>query len=70
MKLLKTVHKLTFSALRVNFSLFLSLADETVKIFIGNLTATATETKLEALFAPYGEVVECDILKKYGFVVS
>lgn len=41
---------------------------DTVKLFVGNLTMTATETKLQALFEPYGEVVECDILKMFGFV--
>jgi len=61
------------SRIRVDFaggdhSKAYNTAADTVKLFVGNLNCTATEAKLEALFADYGEVVECDILKKFGFV--
>ncbi|XP_043931911.1 RNA-binding protein 4-like isoform X2 [Protopterus annectens] len=39
-----------------------------VKIFIGNLPRQATEQELRNLFEKYGKVVECDIIKNYGFV--
>lgn len=39
-----------------------------VKIFIGNLTCTATPQELRELFEKYGKVTECDIVKNYGFV--
>lgn len=40
----------------------------TVKIFIGNVAEDTTPDKLRPLFEKYGEVVECDVLKNYGFV--
>lgn len=39
-----------------------------VKIFIGNLSSTATAEELRVLFEKYGSVSECDIVKNYGFV--
>lgn len=39
-----------------------------VKVFIGNLTCTATPQELRELFEKYGKVTECDIVKNYGFV--
>lgn len=39
-----------------------------VKIFIGNLSSTATAEELRELFEKYGKVSECDIVKNYGFV--
>ncbi|XP_064407843.1 RNA-binding protein 4B isoform X2 [Latimeria chalumnae] len=39
-----------------------------VKIFIGNLPKQATETEIRELFEKYGKVLECDIIKNYGFV--
>lgn len=39
-----------------------------VKIFIGNLSSTATAEELRVLFEKYGNVSECDIVKNYGFV--
>lgn len=39
-----------------------------VKIFIGNLSSTATAEELRILFEKYGNVSECDIVKNYGFV--
>ena len=39
------------------------------KIFIGNLPDTCRKTELEEMFCKYGEIVECDIVKNFGFVV-
>ncbi|XP_057629914.1 RNA-binding protein 4-like [Chionomys nivalis] len=41
---------------------------ETVKLFIGNLPREATEQEIRSLFQQYGKVLECDIIKNYGFV--
>lgn len=41
----------------------------TFKIFIGNLADKATKADIQPLFEKYGKVVECDIVKNYGFVV-
>lgn len=42
----------------------------TVKIFIGNLPDRTKANDVRALFGKYGTVVECDIIRNYGFVVS
>uniref|UniRef100_A0A8C5SQT1 RNA binding motif protein 4B n=1 Tax=Laticauda laticaudata TaxID=8630 RepID=A0A8C5SQT1_LATLA len=39
-----------------------------VKLFIGNLPREATEQEIRSLFEQYGRVLECDIVKNYGFV--
>ncbi|XP_035170132.1 RNA-binding protein 4B-like isoform X2 [Oxyura jamaicensis] len=39
-----------------------------VKLFIGNLPREATEQEIRSLFEQYGKVLECDIVKNYGFV--
>ncbi|XP_069500875.1 RNA-binding protein 4B-like [Ambystoma mexicanum] len=39
-----------------------------VKVFVGNLPREATESEIKKLFEKYGKVVECDIIKNYGFV--
>ncbi|XP_021552454.1 RNA-binding protein 4-like [Neomonachus schauinslandi] len=39
-----------------------------VKLFIGNLPREATEQEICSLFEQYGKVLECDIIKNYGFV--
>ncbi|MGH0142207.1 UNVERIFIED_CONTAM: hypothetical protein FKN15_077843 [Acipenser sinensis] len=39
-----------------------------VKIFIGNLPREATADEIQSLFAQYGEVTECAIIRNYGFV--
>ncbi|XP_056657244.1 RNA-binding protein 14 isoform X4 [Monodelphis domestica] len=44
------------------------LVVEMVKLFIGNLPREATEQEIRALFEQYGKVLECDIIKNYGFV--
>ncbi|KAJ8946874.1 hypothetical protein NQ318_006784 [Aromia moschata] len=40
----------------------------TFKIFIGNLAEKTAVTELRPLFEKYGKVVECDVVKNYGFV--
>jgi RNA-binding protein 4 len=42
----------------------------TFKIFIGNLADMTTITDIKPLFEAHGKVVECDVVKNYGFVVS
>ncbi|XP_027625231.1 LOW QUALITY PROTEIN: RNA-binding protein 14 [Tupaia chinensis] len=44
------------------------LVFEMVKLFIGNLPREATEQEIRSLFEQYGKVLECDIIKNYGFV--
>lgn len=39
-----------------------------MKLFIGNLPREATEQEIRSLFEQYGKVLECDIIKNYGFV--
>lgn len=40
----------------------------TFKIFIGNLTEKTAVAELRPLFEKYGKVVECDVVKNFGFV--
>lgn len=40
----------------------------TFKIFVGNLTEKTAITDIKPLFEKYGKVVECDVVKNYGFV--
>ena len=42
----------------------------TFKIFVGNLSDKTTKADIQPLFEKYGKVVECDIVKNYGFVVG
>jgi RNA-binding protein 4 len=42
----------------------------TFKIFVGNLSSNTTAADVKPLFEKYGKVVECDIMKNYGFVVG
>ncbi|XP_061920539.1 RNA-binding protein 4.1-like [Entelurus aequoreus] len=39
-----------------------------VKIFVGNLPQEATEDEIKALFAKYGRITECAIVKNFAFV--
>lgn len=39
-----------------------------VKIFVGNLASSTTVEELRNLFAQYGKISECDIVKNFGFV--
>jgi RNA-binding protein 4 len=41
----------------------------TFKIFVGNLSSNAAVGDVRPLFEKYGKVVECDVMKNYGFVV-
>ena len=50
-----------------NLLLFQALV-RMVKLFIGNLPREATEQEIRSLFEQYGKVLECDIIKNYGFV--
>lgn len=43
---------------------------QTTKIFVGNLTDNVKSAEIRELFAKFGTVVECDIVRNYGFVVS
>ncbi|XP_060597133.1 RNA-binding protein lark-like isoform X1 [Ruditapes philippinarum] len=38
------------------------------KLYIGNIPETCRRMDLQKLFENYGKVVECDIVKNYGFV--
>lgn len=40
----------------------------TTKIFVGNLTDKTRAPEVRELFSQYGTVVECDIVRNYGFV--
>lgn len=40
----------------------------TIKIFVGNLTDKTRAPEVRELFSKYGTVVECDIVRNYGFV--
>ncbi|XP_037543836.1 RNA-binding protein 4 [Nematolebias whitei] len=39
-----------------------------VKLFVGNLPLDATQDELNKLFAPYGEINTCSLLRQYAFV--
>lgn len=54
----------------ITYRLPFSLGTKMVKIFIGNLNEDSDPSKLRGLFEAFGTVTECDILSKYGFVVS
>jgi RNA-binding protein 4 len=41
----------------------------TTKIFIGNLSEKTKPETIRQLFSKFGVVVECDIIRNYGFVV-
>lgn len=40
----------------------------TTKIFVGNLTDKTRAPEVRELFSKFGSVVECDIVRNYGFV--
>ena len=44
--------------------------DGTTKIFVGNFDEYTRSQEIRALFEKYGNVVECDIVRNYCFVVS
>ncbi len=39
-----------------------------IKIYVGNVPTSARNSELKELFEKFGKVVECDILKEFGFV--
>lgn len=41
---------------------------QSYKLFIGNLDENTKVSELKALFEKYGKLLECDIVKNYGFV--
>lgn len=41
---------------------------QSYKLFIGNLEEGTKVSDLKALFEKYGKLLECDIVKNYGFV--
>ena len=45
-------------------------ANSPPKLFVGRLPSGTKENQLKELFSTYGEVTHCDIVGKYGFVVS
>jgi hypothetical protein len=38
------------------------------KLFIGNLEEKTQPSEIRPLFEKYGKIVECDVIKNYGFV--
>ncbi len=44
--------------------------NDTFKIFIGKIPEKTAAQDIKPLFEKYGKVVECDVVKNYGFVVS
>lgn len=41
----------------------------TFKIFIGKIPEKTVPQDIKPLFERYGKVLECDVVKNYGFVV-
>ncbi|KAM7398252.1 hypothetical protein PAMA_006245 [Pampus argenteus] len=41
---------------------------DNVKLFVGNLPLDATHEEITKLFAPYGEINTCSLLRQYAFV--
>lgn len=44
------------------------MSGDNVKLFVGNLPLDATHDELTKLFAPYGEINTCSLLRQYAFV--
>ncbi|XP_034033978.1 RNA-binding protein 14a isoform X2 [Thalassophryne amazonica] len=44
------------------------MSGENIKLFVGNLPLDATHDELNKLFAPYGEINTCSLLRQYAFV--
>lgn len=44
------------------------MSGDNVKLFVGNLPIDATQDELNKLFAPYGEINTCSLLRQYAFV--
>lgn len=45
-------------------------AEAPPKLFVGRLPIGTKDAQLKELFSTFGEVTHCDIVGKYGFVVS
>lgn len=41
---------------------------QSYKLFIGNLEEGSKTSDIRPLFEKYGKVLECDVVKNYGFV--
>nr|XP_061800958.1 RNA-binding protein 4-like [Nerophis lumbriciformis] len=44
------------------------MSGDNVKLFVGNLPLDATQDEINKLFAPYGEINTCSLLRQYAFV--
>ncbi|KAM9331955.1 uncharacterized protein KZ484_017178 [Pholidichthys leucotaenia] len=44
------------------------MSGENVKLFVGNLPLDASHEELSKLFAPYGEINTCSLLRQYAFI--
>ncbi|XP_054610477.1 RNA-binding protein 4B-like isoform X2 [Dunckerocampus dactyliophorus] len=53
---------------RVGCLVVTEMSGENVKLFVGNLPLDATQDELNKLFAPYGEINTCSLLRQYAFV--
>ena len=43
-------------------------SNQSIKLFVGNLSEFTTKEELKALFENYTKVLEADVVKNYGFV--
>ncbi|KAG7220104.1 hypothetical protein INR49_008998, partial [Caranx melampygus] len=53
---------------RVGCLVVTEMSGDNVKLFVGNLPLDATHDELTKLFAPYGEINTCSLLRQYAFV--
>ena len=44
------------------------MSAQPIKIYVGNVPLVARNSDLKELFEKFGKVLECDILKDFGFV--
>lgn len=42
--------------------------NEAIKLFVGNLALDTSQEDLTQLFAPYGQVVTCSVLRQFAFI--
>ena len=42
--------------------------NNSIKLFVGNLPLETSQEDLNQLFAPYGEVVTCSLLRQFAFI--
>uniref|UniRef100_A0A673XPV0 RNA-binding protein 14 n=1 Tax=Salmo trutta TaxID=8032 RepID=A0A673XPV0_SALTR len=43
-------------------------SNEAIKLFVGNLALDTSQEDLTQLFAPYGQVVTCSVLRQFAFI--